>query len=235
MNAAALPVRVQHSVDAPPSLELLARLANESAREHLSAGRTSLEAARRAGVYLLEAKRLVGHGRFADFIAEHCEFSHATACRYMRLARKYPGPDKFLTMTNLTIAEALRLAAGEDEPPPPPRDERQDEMFGALEAPVPTDAGSRLLAAGMSIGESETGKRFRLLLRRLDRDKPWKVDPEMLVAELDSETLAMLERVAEALTSWLPGLIAAATRDRAARLTARRRPVGALSAADEAA
>lgn len=196
----------------------LATLANEAAREYLLAGRRSLECARRAGVVLLQAKRRLGHGKFCDFVVKFCDFSHGTACRFMQVA-SIP-PDKFSTIVNLTVAEALRWAADEAEPraPQAERDERQAEIFTIQDAPQPADAASRLLLAGGSIKrEGDHARRFRLLLQRLDREAPWKLDTEALVGEMDSETLTAIERVCYAMGAWLPLLLGEAMRERADR------------------
>ena len=202
------------------SLALLANFINEAAGEYLLAGRRSLECARRAGVFLVQAKALLGHGHFCDFVRERCEFSHDTACRFMRLATKYRDEDKFQKIRDMTISEALRMAAGDaDEEPPPARDERQALIFSAEDAPMPTDAASRLLAAGVPVdGESERGRKFRLLILHLGRERLWGSHaPEALVRELDARALCTLEEGAPAWIAWFGELLAAARNERAGR------------------
>ena len=70
-----------------PTLPTLARRAN---REHAAcekAIRSALEHARQCGQFLIQAKALVAHGNFQDWIAKNCKFSPQMARRYMALAR----------------------------------------------------------------------------------------------------------------------------------------------------
>jgi hypothetical protein len=92
-------------------------------------------------------------------------------------------------------------------------------MFGALEAPKPTDPASRMLDAGIPITcESEHGRTLRLLLLRLHRERLWEQHtPEALVAELDSGLLKTLEEGAPVWIAWFEELLAAARRAQAAR------------------
>jgi hypothetical protein len=74
-----------------PGDNRLPTLASETRKAHASAGdyqRRSLEQAMRAGEMLLEAKALVGHGKWLPWLREHCEMSERTAQLYMRFARK---------------------------------------------------------------------------------------------------------------------------------------------------
>jgi len=207
------------SHQAAGEIEHLAIHIKEAAGEHLLAGRRSVECARRAGIYLLRAKLLLGHGRFMDFVADRCGLSQSTAQRFMHVAREAArDPGKFVVLTNSTITEVLDVLGGrKDEQQSGPKDEQQTEMFSAREAPIPTDPASQLLAARGSIAESENGKRFRLLLQRLDRQQLWTLKPEALVAELDGATLEKLERVAEGMGPWWPCLLDAARRNRGLR------------------
>ena len=46
--------------------------------------------AARAGAKMLEAKQLVGHGNFIDWLEENCTITREYATNYMRLAKEYP-------------------------------------------------------------------------------------------------------------------------------------------------
>ena len=202
------------------SLELLATLIKEELGEHKLLGRRSLEHARRAGVYLIHVKALLGHGHFGDFIRERFKFSHRTADYYMRIARKYADESKFAEIANSTINEALRYAAGEDdEPQTRKRDETQGEIFTLAEAPMPTDAASRMIANGVPVErESEHGRKFRLLILHLGRERLWGSHaPEALVRELDARALCTLEEGAPAWIAWFGELLAAARNERGGR------------------
>src|SRR5581483_9272841 len=42
----------------------------------------------KAGEYLSQAKKLVGHGKWAEWVENHCEFSYRTARSYLRVYNK---------------------------------------------------------------------------------------------------------------------------------------------------
>jgi Protein of unknown function (DUF3102) len=71
----------------------------------LSAVRTSIEHAIKAGTLLEEVKGLLRHGQWLPWLSDHCGLSDRTAQRYMRLARNA----KSATMADLGIAAADRL------------------------------------------------------------------------------------------------------------------------------
>jgi hypothetical protein len=79
-----------------------------------------------------------------------------------------------------------------------------------------------LRLAGQRIDrESDAARKFLRLFQRLDREAPWKLDAGTMVAEFDSETLTMVERVGEPMIAWLTNLLEAARSERGltARLT----------------
>lgn len=60
-------------------------------REHkavVDALEKGLDHALKAGEYLSQAKRLVGHGGWAEWVEKHCEFSYRTARSYIRVYNK---------------------------------------------------------------------------------------------------------------------------------------------------
>jgi cell division protein FtsB len=67
------------------------------------------------GESLVEAKTTCGHGNFLQWLKTNCGISDKTAERYMTLAQNKAKlkpkltEEKFDTMTNLTVNEALRL------------------------------------------------------------------------------------------------------------------------------
>jgi hypothetical protein len=104
--------------------EELAQLATKAKQAHaivVNSTRIVLQHAMTAGDALKEAKSKVGHGKWLAWLEENCpDISDRTAERYMKLAggkakleKKLQDKDKFDTMSNLTINEALRLI---DEP-----------------------------------------------------------------------------------------------------------------------
>lgn len=75
------------------------------------------------GRRLVEAKELVGHGGWGNFVQNETEFSQATASRFMKVFEAY-GADqigifgaeaKSSTLQNLSISNALRLLAVPEE------------------------------------------------------------------------------------------------------------------------
>ena len=68
------------------------RLAHRIRVEHAAVGRNlrdSLVHARAAGTLLIQAKAKFRHGFFMAWVKEACQFSHATANIYMRIARQW--------------------------------------------------------------------------------------------------------------------------------------------------
>lgn len=60
-------------------------------REHkavVDALEKGLDHALKAGEYLSQAKKLVGHGGWAEWVEKHCEFSYRTARSYIRVFNK---------------------------------------------------------------------------------------------------------------------------------------------------
>lgn len=75
------------------------------------------------GRRLCEAKELVGHGEWLNYLAENTEFSQPSASRFMKLFTEY-GADqgslfgaetKYSTLNNLSVSNALRLLAIPEE------------------------------------------------------------------------------------------------------------------------
>jgi hypothetical protein len=81
------------------------RAEHEAAR---LAARTTIEHAIRAGELLIEAKQLVQHGYWGDWLHAHCDLSERSAQAYMRIARYQSNPQ--LT-ADLTIDDALKVLA----------------------------------------------------------------------------------------------------------------------------
>ncbi len=71
------------------------------------------------GRRLCEAKEVINHGEWLDYLKEQTEFSQPQASRMMRIFKEYGadqgslfGPEsKYATLTNLSISNALRLLA----------------------------------------------------------------------------------------------------------------------------
>jgi hypothetical protein len=94
------------------ALGRLARRINASHQQCLDADRDSLEHARQAGVFLLEAKekvRAAGHP-WERWVQENCRFTLSTAQRYMRVAEHYYRLlEQVKDPGRLTLTRALRL------------------------------------------------------------------------------------------------------------------------------
>jgi Protein of unknown function (DUF3102) len=97
----------------------LDNLAARIRSEHLAAklaARKTLEHAIQAGELLLEAKRLVGHGHWGDWLLDHCDVSERTAQGYMRLARNQAAlASNPQSPALLTIDQALEALAKPNE------------------------------------------------------------------------------------------------------------------------
>lgn len=88
-----------------------------------SVRRTALSGAIEIGRRLTEAKELLQHGEWGDWLKREFEFSQSTASRLMQLFREY-GADqgslfgaetKYATLQNISVSNALRLIAIPDE------------------------------------------------------------------------------------------------------------------------
>jgi hypothetical protein len=66
-------------------------------------------AAINVGLLLLEAKRVVRHGSWAEWIGVHCHFSERTAQVYMQLAKRFPKPQ---ISAETTITELMGMMGG---------------------------------------------------------------------------------------------------------------------------
>jgi hypothetical protein len=105
--------------------------------EHIDAAnaatRRSLEHAIAAGLLLVEAKELVGHGEWLPWLQANCRLSERQARTYMRLARHRHRLESAVT-ADLTIAAAEALVGK-------PRPERTHGLPGQLDLlglpPVP--------------------------------------------------------------------------------------------------
>jgi Protein of unknown function (DUF3102) len=73
--------------------------------------RQTLQHAIKAGELLLEAKRLVGHGPWSQWLDEHCDVSQRSAQAYMRLAKNRTVLAKAQSSADLTIDQALQVLA----------------------------------------------------------------------------------------------------------------------------
>lgn len=63
------------------------------------------------GRRLAEAKSMVGHGGWLDFLRNETEFSQPSANRFMRIAKEYGGNANQSALNDLSVTNALRLLA----------------------------------------------------------------------------------------------------------------------------
>lgn len=63
------------------------------------------------GKRLTEAKAMVGHGGWLDFLKNETEFSKSSAARFMQIAKEYGNNSNFPTLGNLSVSNALQLLA----------------------------------------------------------------------------------------------------------------------------
>lgn len=80
----------------------------------IAAARKTVDHAIAVGELLLQAKALVGHGAWLQWVEDNCKISESTTRRYMRLARnknEVLEHAKSVIMTDLTVTEAYQLLA----------------------------------------------------------------------------------------------------------------------------
>jgi hypothetical protein len=98
--------------DLVPHLSDLAAKINAEHQRALSAARTALEHARRAGELLTEAKAQCQHGQWLPWLKANVSFSERTAQNYMRVATRWEELQANPQATaDLTIEEGLKLLA----------------------------------------------------------------------------------------------------------------------------
>lgn len=81
----------ERQVQIAARLEEAGELAPSINQEHQSvveALEKGLDHALKAGEYLSQAKKLVGHGKWAEWVEKNCEFSYRTARSYIRVYNK---------------------------------------------------------------------------------------------------------------------------------------------------
>ena len=105
---------------ADPMADLVKRI-NEAHQEVRLALKRTGECAIKAGLLLLEAKKRVRHGSFAEWIAANCGFSECTAQLYMQVARKFPNPQNFADFSLTDLMEMLSPAKLPEIKTEPPR------------------------------------------------------------------------------------------------------------------
>jgi len=91
---------------ADPMADLIKRINEAHEEVRLSLRRTG-ECAIKAGLLLLDAKKLVRHGSFAEWVAANCNFSERTAQLYMQLARKFSNPQNIADLRLTDLLEML--------------------------------------------------------------------------------------------------------------------------------
>ncbi len=92
-------------------LQEIAETVNSEHAKIEGALREGLARAEEVGKLLTEAKELVKHGGWLQWIADNCKFSERTAQNYMRVAERYPELAKSATVADLTYREAVGLLA----------------------------------------------------------------------------------------------------------------------------
>jgi hypothetical protein len=94
------------------TLPQLAKRINAEHDEALSAARTAIEHARRAGALLQQAKDQCGHGNWTKWVEDHLTLSLRTAQKYLRLAEGWEELEaKAPSTAHLTVEKALELLA----------------------------------------------------------------------------------------------------------------------------
>lgn len=108
-------------VDEP--LSDLAHRINEATTAAESHARSAMEYALTAGALLVQAKTLVSHGAWQQWVEANCTIAPRTASAYMRLAQRLPElPDaERQRVADLPLRDAIRTISARPEPPPSAR------------------------------------------------------------------------------------------------------------------
>lgn len=98
--------------------DLAARINNATGAAESSA-KSAMQHALEAGRLLVEAKTLVQHGQWANWLLEHCTVAPRTAQAYMRLSTKLPAlpAPEAQRVADLPVREAMRAIATDPTPP----------------------------------------------------------------------------------------------------------------------
>lgn len=91
--------------------------------------------AKKTGEYLTQAKAMVPHGGWLEWVKENCKFSHKTANRYVQIFKGWEDLSNSSCMTNLSLNQALAVLAGDKESP-----EAEDVFEGELLPPAEPEA-----------------------------------------------------------------------------------------------
>ena len=102
-----------------PNLKTLATQINETAREAERQARGATENALIVGAMLIQAKKLVIHGEWDNWILQNCEIAPRTVQAYMRLAKALPqlGAQEAQRVADLPVREAIRAIATNPDAP----------------------------------------------------------------------------------------------------------------------
>jgi hypothetical protein len=151
----------KHGLRLRAGLRLAMRIRLEHQRV-ISGWQDSLKHAEVAGALLIQAKDAMAHGTFMTWVVRSCDFSHATANLYMRIARDWSRIAPVANserVTNLSLRQALRLTGST--------------------APPLTETTRTLLGL-----EERVGKEFAALLRKLETVMAWNNQLQGTVAHL---------------------------------------------------
>ena len=89
--------------------EEIASKINEEHTRAFEKAQDALSHARAAGELLIEAKGLLKHGEWGNWLAENVAFTERTAQSYMRLARNWESLSKNETISDLGLVKTLSL------------------------------------------------------------------------------------------------------------------------------
>lgn len=117
-DAAGKQAAATNVVDA--ALPDLAHKINEATTAAESHARSAMQHALTAGALLVQAKALVPHGEWQQWVEANCTIASRTASAYMRLAQRLPElPDaERQRVADLPVRDAIHAIATRPEPPP---------------------------------------------------------------------------------------------------------------------
>lgn len=114
---------IQLQKSQPFELPQLAEQIKAVTKSAETSAKTAMNCALQAGALLIEAKKLVQHGEWEDWLVNNCAVAPRTAQAYMRLAKSVPllEESKAQRVADLPVREAIRAIATDPAKPSRPR------------------------------------------------------------------------------------------------------------------
>lgn len=104
MEASSLSVIPSDVAEIAGQINRLHREAQQIAKEAVEQEASAVEKAVECGQMLLQVKGQLPHGEFMSWVSDNCEFCHAQACTYMKVAANF---ERAVNIDNTSIRKAL--------------------------------------------------------------------------------------------------------------------------------